>query len=314
MKQNLITYETYYGTAKKVAEIFSLVLANAKVVEVDKVVNNINSYENIIMIFAFHGYKTAEKTKEYIKRNKEILINKNISLIGVGLSKKDMDNYTEKICNILGKKVDVIEFVQGELRVNKLTKEDEEVLERFLTKQNIKLMDMGKFKVSEACNVAYKCREILNNPSTILNKTELKESIDEFIKNHNTCTLATGYENFIRATPIEYIYFEDAFYFITEGGLKFNGILQNSNVSIAIYDNYTGMTNLKGLQVQGIAKIIDIGSDEYKKIMKLKNINEVQIKKLFVNLNMIKVEVNRFEFLNSDFKKINVDIKQILER
>lgn len=116
---------------------------------------------------------------------------------------------------------------------------------------------MGKLNINEACNIALKCREYLNKSSNALNEVELKKYIDEFIKEHNTCTLDTGYKEFVIATPIEYMYTEDVFYFITEGGLKFNGILQNHNVSIAIYDNYTGMSNLKGLQIQGKAEIIE---------------------------------------------------------
>lgn len=68
MKQSLIIYGTYYGTAKKVADIFSLILGNAKIFEVDKVTLDISGYENIILVFAFHGYKTTEKTKEYTKK------------------------------------------------------------------------------------------------------------------------------------------------------------------------------------------------------------------------------------------------------
>lgn len=313
MKQNLITYETYYGTAKKVADIFSLILGNSKVVEISKATEDIKVYENIIMIFAFHGYKTGEKTKEYIKKNKDTLINKDIALIGVGLTKKDINNYSEKICGVLGRKADIIEFVQGELRVNKLTEEDKKILQEFLIKQNIKLMDMGMFKISEACNVVLKCRETLMKPSIILDKVELKKSIDKFIAEHNTCTLATGYNNFIRATPIEYMYFQGSLYFITEGGLKFNGILQNPNVSIAIYDSYTGMSNLKGLQIQGKTEIIEIGSSEYREVMEKKKLNEEKLKRLPINLNMIKVKINRFEFLNSDFKGMGADVKQILE-
>lgn len=313
MRKNLILYETYYGTAKKVAEIFSLILGNGRVEDIRQGTINISKYENIILVFAFHGYKTAEKTKEYIKKNNVDLKNKTIALIGVGLSKNDINNYSQKILNVLDKNADIIEFIQGELRINKLTEEDKKILQEFLTKQNIKLMDMGRFKVDEACNIALKCREILMKPSIILDKVELKNSIDKFIEEHNTCTLATGYNGFIRATPIEYMYIDGDLYFITEGGLKFNGILQNPNVSIGIYESYTGMSDLKGLQIQGKAEIIEIESIEYKKIMKKKKLDEEKLKNFPVNLNMIKVKINRFEFLNSDFKKINVDVKQVLE-
>lgn len=73
------------------------------------------------------------------------------------------------------------------------------------------------------------------------------------------------------------------------------------------------MGNLKGLQISGVAKIIDIGSKEYKKIMKIKKIKEENLKNFHINLNMIRVDINKIEFLNSDFKKMGFDIKQVLK-
>lgn len=154
----------------------------------------------------------------------------------------------------------------------------------------------------------------LESSSKKLDNYVLKKAIDEYVSSKNTCTLTSGICEFIRSTPIEYLYVNGCFYFFTEGGLKFKGILQNSNVSICIYDDYSGMLNLKGLQVSGKAELISIGSDEYKEILEVKKLKFENIENLPVNLNLLKVYPVKFEFLNSDFKKFGVDAKQILEK
>ena len=62
-----------------------------------------------------------------------------------------------------------------------------------------------------------------------------EQEIEKFIKSHNTCALATGYDDKIRCTPIEYLYLTGMFYIISEGGEKFANIMLNKNVSLSIF-------------------------------------------------------------------------------
>jgi nitroimidazol reductase NimA-like FMN-containing flavoprotein (pyridoxamine 5'-phosphate oxidase superfamily) len=50
---------------------------------------------------------------------------------------------------------------------------------------------------------------------------ELKAEIEEFLKKHKVCALATAAGDFVRCTPIEYNYVDGCFYLFSEGGLKF---------------------------------------------------------------------------------------------
>ena len=313
MKTSLMLYETYYGISKKVSDIFSKIIGNSKVLTISTKVEDISVYDNIFFIFSFHGYETAEKTKEYIKKVRDIIKDKKIILIGVGLYKKDIENYSKSICDILSRKADYMEFIEGELRVNKLTDKDKEVLEKFLTTQNIKLMDMGKFKVKECCDLAAKYREIIYTPSKKADDKIIDESISKFLLAHNTCALATTDGENVRVTPIEYIYYKNSLYFITEGGLKFKGILQNSNISVCIYEEFKGMNNIKGLQITGKASVIDIGNEEYKEVLVKRNLKYENITKIPINMNMVKMEISKYEFLNSEFKSLGYDTNQKLE-
>lgn len=314
MKYNIITYETYYGISKRVAQIFALIIGNAKVYDINDAPEDISSYSNVISIFAFHGYETGSKTKKYLSSLGKALEEKTLGLVGVGLTKGDINNYRSVIEEEIEKKADFTGFVEGELRINKLTSKDKRTLEEFMGAHNIKFMDRGKFKVEEACEEACRIKNILESDIVKLDNMSLQKSIDDYVSGKNTCTLTCGVCEFIRSTPIEYIYYNKCFYFLTEGGMKFKGILQNPNVSICIYDEYSGMKNLKGLQISGKAELISIGSDEYKEVLLKRNLNCENISRLPINLNLLKVYPIKFEFLNSDFKEAGVDTKQVLKK
>lgn len=86
----------------------------------------------------------------------------------------------------------------------------------------------------------------------------------------------------------------------------------NPNVSIGIYDAYKSMSELSGMQITGIAELIEIGSDEYIDVLKINNLQIDNIISLPVSLNLIKINIKKIEFLWSDFAKLKVDLKQIL--
>ena len=142
----------------------------------------------------------------------------------------------------------------------------------------------------------------------------LNKNIDDFIKSHNTCALATGYGGKIRVTPIEYTYMNGFFYMLSEGGEKFANILRNPNVSLCIYNEFKGMNELGGIQITGSAELISIGSDEYISVLKTKGLNINKITSMPISLNMIKITTRKMEFLWSEFSKMGYDVRQILLR
>jgi hypothetical protein len=131
----------------------------------------------------------------------------------------------------------------------------------------------------------------------------LKEKIECFIGAHNTCALATASRDMVRNTPIEYNYVDSCFYFFSEGGLKFNGLKENKNVGLAIFEPYGGFGQLKSLQVQGVASMVEPFSEEYLKLMEHKKIPVEAMKKLPQAMNLIKVVPTSYDYLDSDLKK-----------
>lgn len=310
MKSTLLISESHYGNSNKVANILALILGPARSFNVEDELPDIIKYDNVVLVFSFYGFNTAEKLKKYLSSKKDILKNKKIAIVGVGLIEKDINNYIHCIENAMDRTADIVDFVQGEIKVDKLTKNDKKTLKVFLKKRRIPLVDMGNFNENEIFKVGSRLARVLNKPVKEMDRKELKDEINKFITTHNTCALATGIGNFVRNTPIEYTYYKEKFYFISEGGFKFNGILQNPNVCIDIFNNYTSMKDLKGIQISGQSEIIPCWSEEYIEIMKVKGLKIEFLKNIPVNLNLIKVMPVVFEFLNTDFKEKGMDSKQ----
>jgi len=138
----------------------------------------------------------------------------------------------------------------------------------------------------------------------------LRTKITEYITANNTCALATGADGFIRNTPIEYSYHDGCFWMFSEGGEKFVGLEKNPNVCIEIFDKYAGFGSLKGLQVMGVASIVEPFSAEYNAHAAVKKISLAALQKLNPPMNLIKVQPVNADFLNSDFKKDGFDSRQ----
>lgn len=152
-----------------------------------------------------------------------------------------------------------------------------------------------------------------DNDSVHMERTELQEKIVSFIEGHNTCALATASPDMVRNTPIEYNYVDGYFYFFSEGGLKFKGLKENKNVGIAIFEPYGGFGQLKSLQVEGSASIIEPFSEEYLKLMEFKKIPVEAMKKLPQAMNLIKVIPISYDYLDSQLKKDGYGSRQHLD-
>lgn len=99
---------------------------------------------------------------------------------------------------------------------------------------------------------------------------------------------------------------------LSEGGLKFRGLEGNKNVCLAIYDGYRGFGQLGGMQISGIAELVEPWTGEYMDLLAFKKIPAENLKKLKTPLYLIKVTPTRIDFLCSEFKKLGFDSRQYL--
>ncbi len=151
-----------------------------------------------------------------------------------------------------------------------------------------------------------------NKAEQIMPQEELTKEVLAYIQDNNTCALATGSEDFIRCTPIEYTYHHHAFWMFSEGGMKFKGLESNSHVCLAIFDRYENFGQLKGMQVMGKAELIVPFSKEYEEAAKIRYIPLEALKKLPSPMHLIRIQEEEIIFLNTDFKKKGYDSRQVL--
>lgn len=130
--------------------------------------------------------------------------------------------------------------------------------------------------------------------------------------NNNTCALATGIGDYVRCTPIEYSYHDGCFWMFSEGGKKFIGLSENSNVSLAIYDKYEGFENLHGIQVTGRAELVEPFSEDYLSHAEYKNLSAEFLRKMKNPMHLIRVRPTRIDCLFSEFRKMGCAVRQML--
>ena len=282
MNSTLILHKNNSNYTKEILNKISTIISNSKVQEVSEKNNNTDNYSNILIaicVYDENQFNLYESLKEYNIDFKD----KKLVIVCIGSPKEDVNQYISTIQEITNKSDLYYYFI-----------------------------DISNNKNENIAKAAINIKKYIEKPKKRLPKEQLKKYIGEYIKENNTLVLATGKEDFVRATPIEYIYYKNKFYLITEGGLKFVGIYENRNVSMGIYKDYKNMNDIQGMQITGTCEIIKKDSEEYKEILNVKGINIENLEKLPVTMNMIKVKPTKYEFIDSKFKKMGYDVKQIL--
>lgn len=311
MNVTLILYESKYGTGESIAKSICPVLGPAKSFDINDAPQDIKYYSNIVLVFSLYGYESCKQILKYIEDNKIDFTSKKVALVCLGLNKQDGLNEINKIKTIINKEDVFSEFIKGEMFINKLSSEDKEKIKSFCSKVGMPFSDLGKLDNREVWKLGKNLREYFNTPQFIPPVNVTKKEIESFLMNKNTCTLATGCEDFVRATPLEYEYYDGNIYIISEGGLKFIGLSKNNKVSVCVYEDYKNMNNLCGLQISGEVEILQPWGEEYLDVLRRKNLKIENISKLPFDMNVIKIIPKKYEFLYSKFKNLGFDSKQI---
>lgn len=308
----MIIYESNYGTTEKIASYLSLILGPATYCKTSEFKEEYADFDLFVIGSPIYSGQIVPQIYEFVEKNQKWLKQKNISLFSTSISPKDgqknLDKLEKNLDNVISKKA-----LGGTLKIDKLNKMDSKALELFSENLGFNLGDMDHFKLEEVVEYGMELKEIKDDLSPNMPSDQLKKMVEEFLSAHNTCTLSTAGGEMVRATPIEYTYKNGFIYLLSEGGEKFANILLNKRVSIAVYEDYTGMNNLAGMQISGQAKIVPPGKTEYGEILKIKGLSPDFINKLPINLNMVKITLEKVEFLYSAFQEMDNETKQIFK-
>jgi len=311
MLKTLVIYSSKYGSTRDVAKIIAQVTGPAMYCPVEEFRPEYMEFDLIVIGSPIYQEKVDPSILEFVDENREWLKEKPFSLFCTCLDKTRGLDQLRSLQEFITTKALSMKAIGGRLMVDELDRTDHDLIKEFLNKVNLPFDDMDFYNPEEIIKYSLKLKSFKEDLMVKINKEELKIAVEEFLTGHNTCTLATGHAQTVRSTPIEYNYRNGYIYLLSEGGEKFDNMILNENVSVAVYEDYTNMQSLKGMQITGKASIIEEESDEYDDILKFKGLNLNAIKSMPVKMNMIKMTIEKIEFLNSQFKIDGADAKQI---
>lgn len=199
MKNAIVTYETFHGSAKKVAQIIAGKL-DCKCINVDTPfeAEDLSRINHVILVFNFRGPYTAQLTKLYLSRVKDQLKTKNVILVGEGLfSEKEFPVVAEEIYNSTPSKNYEKFFVNGQLRVATLFPEEKALLDKFSELTGMVIRDMGELDLQKAEAVAGEIEALLHSEAY---QQEPAESNEPESKTKWVCPLC-GYVHYGEAPP-----------------------------------------------------------------------------------------------------------------
>jgi menaquinone-dependent protoporphyrinogen IX oxidase/uncharacterized protein YhbP (UPF0306 family) len=311
MLKTLVLYSSKYGSTRDAARIISLITGPAKYCSVDEFIPEYMEFDFIVVGTPIYQGKVDPSVVEFVDKNRAWLKEKPFSLFCTCLDKTGGLDQLGQLQEFITAKAMSLKAIGGRLRIDDLDENDHDLIKEFLNHVNLPFEDMDFYNPEEIVNYSLKLKSIKENLMVPVKKEELKLRVEKFLTGHNTCTLATGHIGRVRSTPIEYSYVEGKLYLLSEGGEKFANLLFNENVSVAVYEDYTSMDSLKGMQITGKASIIEEESVEYIEVLKFKGLGADTVKSLPINMNMIKITMEKVEFLNSQFKDEGADVKQV---
>ncbi|MDD6808094.1 MAG: pyridoxamine 5'-phosphate oxidase family protein [Oscillospiraceae bacterium] len=150
-----------------------------------------------------------------------------------------------------------------------------------------------------------------NKHGKVMEKDECLKRIESLVEGHNTLALATMGVN-IRVTPVEYFYHSGNFYIFTEGGEKFRNLEKCKDISFCIYDKYTG-GKTESLQADAVCNVVDFYCDEYNSVFQAKGLNVDKLKAKGIEMYLLRLDVKRYEYLNTSLVKDGYNAHQIVE-
>jgi len=310
MVKTLVLYESKYGFTKEIAKDTAMVLAPSFCSHVCEFTKDIQNYNVIAICTPVYNDLLPQSIMDFISKNINILRDKKVILLCCCLEVDYGKVHLKPIRELLGNAVIWQEIIGTKIEINHLNSNDYNDLKKVCEKDEISFKDNNLFIREKFLERLLKISRVVEDDRVEIRKEEGMQYAEEFLENHNTCTLATGYLKGVRATPIEYTYMDSSMYLLSEGGQKFHYIMQNPNVSVTVYDSFTSFEELSGMQIQGKAEFIEPSTEEYNTIMKEKGVLE-EILDNDITLNIIKVKIEKIEFDWSGFKRLGYSTKQI---
>jgi hypothetical protein len=148
-----------------------------------------------------------------------------------------------------------------------------------------------------------------------LSRQHVEELIISLLEACPLCVIATCSDNIPRASTVEFFPMGTTLYILTEGGKKIENIKRNPHVSVAIHAEFTGWSDVKGLQITGTAEIGERGSsifNEGVRAYKRRRGSQSPVLSLPDFMNVIKVKPAKLEYLDATLAGKGYEVRHTL--
>ena len=260
-----------------------------------------------------YGESLDPRLIDFVAGRADWLRRKKIALFCTCLTLEAGERYLQPLRAILGAAVVWARPIGGNIALNRLLEEDLAALESFCDAVGLPFQDISRFDAELTMQQALQIKALRDADGRRAPADVLKGHIERFLTEHNTCALTTGFGERVRGTPVEYSYSDGCLYILSEGGAKFANILLNRHVSVSIYDPYTGMDTLAGLQMAGDAHVVSAGGLEYLQALEMKGLDPERVAGLPMALNLLRIRLSHAEFLWLWFVDMGYEARQYFD-
>jgi len=309
--KTLVLYESRYGSTWEAANIISLIMGPSRRHPLSQFNESCRKFDLIVFGTPIYNGKIHPKLEIFLEAEKDWLSEKNIALFCTCLNGSEGLRVLREVEDQLQGNVLELGVLGGRLEMDRLSERDYQALKEYISREGLPSQGMDLFNKDEVVDWALRLKTVKDNLLTKMPLHELRDEVEKFLNQHNTCSLATCSGGRVRSTPLEYNYNQGQIYILSEGGEKFANLLSQSRVSLSVYEDYTTMDNLNGMQITGMAHLVE-NNTEFNKVIDMRGINNDFIQSLPVDLHLIRVDMEKVEFLRSDFKKEGYSTRQVL--
>jgi uncharacterized protein YhbP (UPF0306 family) len=326
MPQTVVIFESKYGLSEAIAHDIGRILGPARVCRAREIepgggaggACDAAAREAAFAVIVTPVYRHVPDTHimDFARANREWLCARHVALVCVGLATSPgaVSAYLAPLKEVLGDCVVWTGGLGGRVAMDWLDDIDKKDIERAAELRDHRgLAQMDAYSAQSVAEAALAIKAVRDSFSAKAPADEVRRRLDDFLAAHNTCTLCTGAGEHVRATPIEYVYRDGELYLLSEGGEKFAHLMVNAHVSVAVYDPYRGMETLAGLQLQGRVELVAEGSESYISALHWRSLDATEVSTLPFTLNLLRVHIERAEFVWSGFKELGYDRHQVYD-
>jgi hypothetical protein len=311
----LVVYDTKYGSTGEAARNLALVLGPSMCIRPGEFREEFKEKFNFVVLLSpvYMGklfpsiLAFAEKNLAWLKQSKTAIV------VCAQATGDYALHYLEPLAKLLGDGCVCQGAVGGRMLPGKLDAEDYQSIKNFNETLGQQMKDVDVFNLDSFLALAAKIKDCAEAKFDALPAGDVRDAFEDFIKDHNTCVLCTGHDDYVRGTPIEYRYANGRFYFLTEGGRKFLSILKNRKVSISVTDPYKGTSSVAGMSLSGEVEDIvwDPLSDAFKPFVETWKVNPQKQAASLHKMNGLSVKLIEGEFFWWKFHKDGGNVKQL---